>query len=548
MITGKPGTGKTTLVNDLLDRLSGKAVEVATLVTTRLDAEDLLRMTAYAFGLDPSALHKAKVLQNLMDFLHQQRRRDRRALLIVDEAQDLSVSALEELRLLSNVQVSGQSILQILLIGQESLRDLVRSPEMEQVHQRLVAAWHLEPLGPLETVDYVRHRLVKAGWRGVPEFEPGVLRVVHGFSGGVPRRINLVCSRLLLHGFIEERKLISVGDAESVVAELQQEDLSPLGFAPGSDCPTTSEGSEVDCVADLGAAKIPVDWSRIDQGLSVGVLHSDAPTQGSIASTQDMPQADGPPAVLEVQASDHFDIQVELELDELQVISLNDDASWLDEADKEPWGGPRSLSEALIQGGDAMAPLVAEGAVGGILEDRLVSTSSNPRRWFAGVGLVLAGVTVAIFLFGPANWMPLAEEINQFIRITKQEMRETLSRARILGSEPPVSGSVGAEGMPSLPSQERAAMGEGSAGFSLGSLRQDGAHSSGAELSTPGARAFASEHARLRTGVGDEARSTDAERSPAPKGASPTKPKPSADVTDAADDVVMARGGGIDPP
>ncbi len=201
-------------------------------MSTRLGAEDLLRMTAYAFGLDPTAPNKAMMLQRLMEFLSQQHQHGKRALLIIDESQDLPTSALEELRLLTNLQHAGKPLLQIALIGQESLRDLVRSREMEQLHQRLVAAWHLEPLDPLETVGYIQHRLMKAGWRGDPEFKPGVMQAIHTFSGGVPRMINLVCSRLLLHGFIEELHVITIADAEFVVSELRQEELTPENFLP----------------------------------------------------------------------------------------------------------------------------------------------------------------------------------------------------------------------------------------------------------------------------------------------------------------------------
>ncbi|NKN33357.1 AAA family ATPase [Marichromatium bheemlicum] len=244
MITGHPGTGKTTLINDLLERLPAQEVAVSMLVSTQLAAEDLLRMTAYGFGLRAAASHKAEVLQGLMAFLERQHQAGRRALLIIDEAQDLAATALEELRLLTNLQRQGRPLLQIVLVGQEHLRELVQGPDMAQVHQRLVAAWHLEPLGPVETLAYVRHRLEMGGWRGDPAFAPGVLRTVFEFSAGVPRRINLICSRLLLRGFIEERHRIALEDAEQVLDELHQEALTAATQAGGD-----------------------VDWDELDQGL-----------------------------------------------------------------------------------------------------------------------------------------------------------------------------------------------------------------------------------------------------------------------------------------
>jgi general secretion pathway protein A len=195
MVTGRPGTGKTTLVNDLLSTLPNKEVVAGTLVSTQLEAEDLLLMAAHAFGLDIESPQKAVVLQHLIEFFNEQHRKGLRTLLIIDEAQDLASSALEELRLLTNLQHKGEPLLQIALLGQDSLREIVRVPAMEQVHQRLIAAWRLEPLSPEETIGYVRHRLECAGWKGDPSFEPGVLPIVHEFSQGVPRRINLICSR-----------------------------------------------------------------------------------------------------------------------------------------------------------------------------------------------------------------------------------------------------------------------------------------------------------------------------------------------------------------
>jgi len=151
MITGRPGTGKTTLVGELIDGLSRDNVFVANLVCTQLQADDLLKSVAYSFGIGSTNLDKAELLQRLTVLLNRWHRESRRALLIVDEAQDLTLSAVEELRLLTNIQLGGQPLLQIFLLGQPELRDLILSPEMEQVHQRIVAASHIEGLEQGET-------------------------------------------------------------------------------------------------------------------------------------------------------------------------------------------------------------------------------------------------------------------------------------------------------------------------------------------------------------------------------------------------------------
>lgn len=226
MITGRPGTGKTTLIGDLIDSLAADNVTTANLVCTQLQADDLLKTVAYSFGVSTPNADKAELLQNLNVQLHNWHRDGRRALLIVDEAQDLSVSAMEELRLLTNIQVNSQPLLQIFLLGQPELRDLILSPEMEQVHQRIVAASHLESLKLEETEAYIMHRLQAVGWRGDPALSKAIFPLIYRFSEGVPRRINLICSRLMLHGCVEQTHRIGIADLHSVIKELQGEHLA----------------------------------------------------------------------------------------------------------------------------------------------------------------------------------------------------------------------------------------------------------------------------------------------------------------------------------
>jgi general secretion pathway protein A len=226
MVTGRPGTGKTTLVGALMEDLAAERACVANLVCSQLQADDLLKMVAYEFGVDINISDKGSLLQHLIRKLQQWHREGSRALLIVDEAQDLCVSAMEELRLLTNIQHQSRPLLQIFLLGQPGLRELVLRPEMEQVHQRIVAASHLQALECDETEGYIRHRLMAAGWKGDPAISSAVYPLVFKFSEGVPRRINLICSRLLLHGSMEGLHRIGVQDVRSVVGELQSESLA----------------------------------------------------------------------------------------------------------------------------------------------------------------------------------------------------------------------------------------------------------------------------------------------------------------------------------
>ena len=226
MVTGRPGTGKSTLVNDLVDTLSSSGAKVAKLVSTQLEASDLLRMVAHSFGMQTESLDKATILQRLDKLLMSHHNDGRRALLIIDEAQDLSMSAMEELRLLTNLQLNSQPLIQIFLLGQEELRSLVQSPGMEQVQQRLVAACHLEQLKEDETKAYIIHRLEQVGWQGDPAISNTVYPIIFRFTAGIPRRINQICSRLFLHGSVEGSHKLGVEDVRTVISELQQEQLT----------------------------------------------------------------------------------------------------------------------------------------------------------------------------------------------------------------------------------------------------------------------------------------------------------------------------------
>jgi putative secretion ATPase (PEP-CTERM system associated) len=224
VITGGIGTGKTTLVKSLFDELDSSQVIAAQLVTTQLDADEMLRSVVAAFGLPYEEMGKAALLRHFEDFLSGHARQGRRVLLVVDEAQNLPVRSLEELRMLSNFQIAEAPLLQSFLLGQEEFRHTLQDPGMEQLRQRVIASCHLSPLGDTETHDYIKHRLHIVGWQGeVPRFSESAFAAIYRYTQGIPRRVNVFCDRLLLYGFLEELQEFTEADVEAVAQELAQD-------------------------------------------------------------------------------------------------------------------------------------------------------------------------------------------------------------------------------------------------------------------------------------------------------------------------------------
>jgi general secretion pathway protein A len=223
VLTGEVGAGKTTLIRNLLTELDASKVVATQLVSTQLDAESLLRAVATAFGVAVRERDKAAVLAQLEAFLLSLVAQNRKALLIVDEAQNLAPAAVEELRMLSNFQVGNRALLQSFLVGQPQLRDLMRSASMQQLRQRVIAAYHLGPLDQDETRAYIEHRLKHVDWQDDPHFEDAAFPAIQAHTGGIPRRINTLCTRLLLAAFLSEKHAIGAADVARVTAELSEE-------------------------------------------------------------------------------------------------------------------------------------------------------------------------------------------------------------------------------------------------------------------------------------------------------------------------------------
>jgi type II secretory pathway predicted ATPase ExeA len=223
VITGEVGAGKTMLVDRLLSQIDPTSFVTAKIVTTNLGGEDLLRMVASGFGLEHAGQSKGSLLSGIQEFVLAEFAARRRALLIIDEAQNLPFEALEELRMLSNITVGSSTALQSFLLGQPQFRRVLGDRALDQLRQRITAAYHLGPLSEADTRAYIEHRLRCVGWKGDPHFDENSFPLIYRYTGGVPRQINSLCSRLLLFGFLEESHAISAVETEQVAADLQAE-------------------------------------------------------------------------------------------------------------------------------------------------------------------------------------------------------------------------------------------------------------------------------------------------------------------------------------
>jgi len=272
VITGEIGSGKTTLLQTLLRGLDSKTT-VGRIVNTLLEPRELLETILIDFGLDPADKSKPLLLRDLAQYLVDQRLGGRLVLLVIDEAQNLSLAALEELRMLSNLETEKSKLLQVVLVGQPNLRDQLGVPELEQLRQRITVSYHLQPLDAAETASYINHRLRRAALGPPLEFPVEATDAIHARSRGVPRIVNVICDAALVFGFAEDRRTVDLALVEEVLGELDVTGVLP---PPGATNMTESAPTPTPALAGVGPAGVPAGSSQpLNEDRVAGPLQQD---------------------------------------------------------------------------------------------------------------------------------------------------------------------------------------------------------------------------------------------------------------------------------
>ncbi|MBA4394179.1 MAG: hypothetical protein C0407_11555 [Desulfobacca sp.] len=221
VISGDVGTGKTTIIRSLLERLDDPKIQTAIVLNPLLDIDDLLKAILEDFGLTPKGTSKKELIDQLNLFLLSINQKAGKAVVIIDESQNLAPDILEELRSLSNLETAQEKLLQIVLVGQLELWDKLNSPNLRQLKQRISVNYRLEPLSLKEMKGYISHRLTIAGFRGVLDFSPNALRLIFKVSKGIPRLINLLCDRTLLVLYLEQKMKVTSAHIQKALESLR---------------------------------------------------------------------------------------------------------------------------------------------------------------------------------------------------------------------------------------------------------------------------------------------------------------------------------------
>lgn len=270
VITGDIGTGKTTLVQNLFSSYASGDLISARIVTSQLESEDLLRMIAASFKLEFEGISKAGLLTIIEKFLRECAWSGKHVLVVIDEAQNIPKASLEELRMLLNFQEAGVCLLQTFLLGQREFLEMIRANDFEQLRQRVIASYHLESLDQEDTRRYIEHRLMLVGWDNDPVITDDAFEQIFIYSNGVPRRINLLCDRLLLYGALEELRVFDADTVKEVVNEMRDESITGgiLGDSRQQE-PAGSETQDLRSDFDKRLEALELRFSRLEKAIQL---------------------------------------------------------------------------------------------------------------------------------------------------------------------------------------------------------------------------------------------------------------------------------------
>lgn len=274
VITGEIGCGKTTLIQKLLSELNDEDILVAKIFQTQLDDVEFLQAILVEFGLNPFGAKKVELIDMLNTFLIENFHKDRQAILIVDEAHNLSMKALEEIRMLSGLETHKEKILHVILVGQPQLNEILDSPEMEQLTQRVRLRFHLKPLSESDTAAYIAHRLNVAGAQRKEIFAAGTVPMIYEYTGGVPRLINTLCDTALTCAYADTLKTVTKDVISTAADELQWLPYAKRINAKRLKERTASKSAALTVEQERGIANI---------GSRLGQLDSLAPVLGSLS-------------------------------------------------------------------------------------------------------------------------------------------------------------------------------------------------------------------------------------------------------------------------
>ena len=232
VVTGEVGSGKTTLINYLLRKIS-QNIHVGIINNTFMQPQELLRMICQEYELPYEDVEKTALLARFSDYLLEQYAKRKRVILIIDEAQNLPERSLEEIRMLSNLEAEKHHLIQIVLVGQPQLKEKLKKKSLEQFYQRVTVYCHLEALDQMQVDSYIRHRLTVAGAQNLELFDQGALTAIYQYSLGIPRLINMLCDAALVYGYADDVNVIgrdlieAVAKARSLEVKETERDLFP---------------------------------------------------------------------------------------------------------------------------------------------------------------------------------------------------------------------------------------------------------------------------------------------------------------------------------